>query len=60
MYFTDKTDECKATENKSSNEPFGKESPKQLLENASTFEDLPYSPDDVWTQGPYPHKSSYK
>lgn len=56
----DKTDECKATENKSSNEPFGKESPKQLLENASTFEDLPYSPDDVWTQGPYPHKSSYK
>ncbi|KAG7176258.1 malonyl-CoA-acyl carrier protein transacylase-like, partial [Homarus americanus] len=57
---TDKTDSPGTLNSESVEEIFSKESPKQLLENAASYEDSPLSPDDVWTQGPYPHHSNYK
>ncbi|XP_045615243.1 probable malonyl-CoA-acyl carrier protein transacylase, mitochondrial [Procambarus clarkii] len=56
----DKTVKPNATEYDFVEEAFSSESTKELLENAASYEDSPLSPDDVWTQGPYPHNSNYK
>lgn len=39
---------------------FSHESPKELLDNAAQYDNTAESPDDLWTQGPYPHHSNYK
>ncbi|KAK3866605.1 hypothetical protein Pcinc_027871 [Petrolisthes cinctipes] len=44
---------------KSSQENFKKESPKQLLENSASYQDIPVAPDDVWIKGPYPQNSNF-
>ncbi|CAL4163243.1 unnamed protein product, partial [Meganyctiphanes norvegica] len=37
------------------------EKPRDLLNNAVSFKaESPIGPDDVWTQGPYPHNSNYR
>ncbi|XP_063612986.1 probable malonyl-CoA-acyl carrier protein transacylase, mitochondrial [Penaeus indicus] len=40
---------------------YGRESPKVLLDNATTYsEQEPQTQEDLWTEGPYPHKSNFK
>ncbi|XP_068208100.1 LOW QUALITY PROTEIN: probable malonyl-CoA-acyl carrier protein transacylase, mitochondrial [Palaemon carinicauda] len=42
-------------------EKFSSESPKQLLENSTpNIDEAPLSPDDIWSDGPYPRNSSYR